>query len=266
MSESVYLSAKLKKGEVDIYKIGEYHLHAYKTNDPINDEVFILEKNGNGIVIESPCFTDNIQEFTEYIDENSISVDGVVLSYHMAGASFLPDAPKYATVESNLYGHAGEGYALIENFTHLFGNAFDNSIHIITNFMGEDEMTIGGIGLSLRRNKDAFDIVFPQIESIYTHMLGHNSHSILTSITEIALRIDELNGYIPSGYRFILSSHDTPENLDDVKTKIGYLVKLKEIAEYSKSQNEFISKVTESYPDYSGTNYLEMTAKFLFPE
>ncbi len=50
---------KLQKGEIELYDFGEIKLHAYKTNDPLADEVFIVEKNGKVVVIESPCFYDN---------------------------------------------------------------------------------------------------------------------------------------------------------------------------------------------------------------
>ena len=39
-----------------IYDFGKIKLHAYQTNDLISDEVFVLEKNKNIVVIESPCF------------------------------------------------------------------------------------------------------------------------------------------------------------------------------------------------------------------
>lgn len=60
----------------------------------------------------------------------------------------------------------------------------------------------------------------------------------------------------------ILTSHYTPEDLKDVQTKIDYLENLKEIAENSADADSFKAKVHKQYPQYSGENYLDMTAGF----
>ena len=57
----------LTKGEINLYDFGTIRLHAYQTKDPMEDEVFILEKDGNAVMIEAPCFYDNERELTYYI-------------------------------------------------------------------------------------------------------------------------------------------------------------------------------------------------------
>lgn len=56
MNKNTFTTVKLQKGEVSVYNFGKIKLHAYKTEDLISDEVFILEKDGRAVVIESPCF------------------------------------------------------------------------------------------------------------------------------------------------------------------------------------------------------------------
>ena len=107
MNKNTFKAVKLTKGEVNVYDFGTVKLHAYKTNDFINNEVFIVEKNGNAVIIESPCFFDNIKELTEYL--NNISVAGMLVSYHGAGATFLPVVPKYATQNAVDYSENGGG-------------------------------------------------------------------------------------------------------------------------------------------------------------
>ena len=46
MKKNECTTAKLDKGEVSVYDFGGTRLHAYKTNDLIDDEVFIVEKDG----------------------------------------------------------------------------------------------------------------------------------------------------------------------------------------------------------------------------
>ena len=59
MNKNTCTNIKLNKGEMNIYDFGNIKLHAYKTNDFIDYEVFILEKNCKAVLIESPCFFDN---------------------------------------------------------------------------------------------------------------------------------------------------------------------------------------------------------------
>lgn len=67
MNKNTYTSVKLAKGEMNVYDFGAIRLHAYKTNDFIDNEVFIVEKDGVAVIIESPCFFDNNQELAEYL-------------------------------------------------------------------------------------------------------------------------------------------------------------------------------------------------------
>ena len=176
MNKNTFKQVKLAKGEVSVYDFGKVRLHAYKTNDFIDDEVFIVEKNGKAVVIESPCFRDNISELTEYLKD--MKVEGVLVAYHGAGATFLPDVPKYATQNAVEYSENGGGKALITNFTAAFGDIFDNTVHQVTNIIGEGKVTIGGIGFVIHPTHEAFDIEIPEINAVYTHMLGHDSHSL----------------------------------------------------------------------------------------
>ena len=43
MNKNTFQTVKLAKGEMNVYDFGGVKLHAYKTNDLIDDEVFIVE-------------------------------------------------------------------------------------------------------------------------------------------------------------------------------------------------------------------------------
>lgn len=255
----------LNKGEMSVYEIGKLKLHAYKTNDFIDDEVFIIEKNSKAVIIESPCFYDNNQELEQYINEKGMDVAGVLLSYHMAGGTFLSKTKKYATKNAAEYGTNGGGADLIRNFANSFGDIFDSSIHTVTDYITEGTVNIGGIDFIIIPTNDAFDIEIPEINVVYTHMLGHDCHSIIAGAGHADAIIAQLKGFIDKGYNLILTSHYTPEILEDVRVKIAYIKEIKNIAEYCKDADDFKTKVKEKYPDYSGENYLNMTAEFFFP-
>lgn len=262
MNKNTFKAIALNKGEMNIYDFGTIRLHAYKTNDFIDDEVFIAEKDGRAVIIESPCFFDNIKELTEYL--NGLKVDGMLVAYHGAGATFLPNVPKYATQNAADYSENGGGKALVDNFTNTFGEIFDNSIHKITNIIDEGKLTIGGIDFVIKQTAEAFDIEIPEINAVYTHMLGHDCHSIVAGAGHADGIIAELNSYIKKGYDLILTSHYTPEDLKDAQTKIDYLENLKKIAKTCADADSFKAEVQKQYPAYSGQNYLDMTAGFFY--
>lgn len=262
MNKNTFETVKLAKGEMHIYDFGGIRLHAYKTNDFIDDEVFIAEKNGKAVVIESPCFFDNNTELAEYLKD--VEVAGMLIAYHGAGATFLPDVPKYATQNAVEYSTNGGGKALIDNFTGAFGEIFDSSVHKITNVMEAGRVTIGGIDFVIKQTGEAFDVEIPEINAVYTHMLGHDCHSIVAGAGHADAMIAELRRYIEKGYDLILTSHYTPEDLKDAQTKIDYLENLKKIASNADNADTFKAEVQKQYPAYSGQNYLDMTVGFFY--
>ena len=160
MNKNTFRRVTLAKGELNIYDFGEVKLHAYKTRDLIDDEVFILEKNGQAVLIESPCFFDNNRELEANLADSRLTVAGMLLAYHMAGGTFLPAARKYATKNADAYGHTGGGKALIDNFAGVFGPIFDCELHTVTDFIEEGAVAIGGIEFTITVTPDAFDLDF----------------------------------------------------------------------------------------------------------
>lgn len=262
MNKNTFTTVKLAKGEMNVYNFDGIKLHAYKTNDFVDNEVFIVEKNGRAVIIESPCFFDNNKELAEYLKD--VEVEGMFIAYHGAGATFLPEVPKYATQNAVDYSANGGGKALIDHFTNVFGEIFDSSIHKITNVMEAGQITIGGIDFVIKQTAEAFDIVIPEINAVYTHMLGHDCHSIVAGAGHADGMIAELRSYIEKGYDLILTSHYTPEDLKDAQSKIDYLEALKKIAANCADSGSFKAEVRKRYPAYSGENYLDMTAGFFF--
>jgi hypothetical protein len=266
MNKQVTASAQTAKGIIETQVLGDFKLHAYKTNDFISDTVFLLEKDGEMIIIEQPCFLDNIKELSKYIKSSGAKVRGKILPYHMAGGTFLPEAAVYATQKAADYGHTGGGKNLIGNFAAAFGAAFDSSISKVTDIIKEGNVKIGNFNINIIGTPEAFDIEFPQINAVYTHMLGADTHSIIAGKEHADALITQFKSFIAKKYDIILSSHHMPENIKDVEIKISYLEKIKEIAAHSQSAQDFKSGVKKAFSGYHGDNYLDMTAGFFFPE
>lgn len=261
-----YKKINLEKGNVLVYDFENVKVHNYNTNDAIDDQVILLEKNNKLVVIESPTFYDNNKELEGYIKSLNVEVDGILLAYHMGGGTFLENSKKYSTHNADFYGHSGGGKTLIEGFTKAFGEDFDSKIHDVTNYIDQGEITLADIKLNIIPTSDAYDIEIPEINSIYTHMLGSDCHSIIAGVDHANVMLETLKGYLDKNYNLILTSHYVPEELDAVETKITYIETLLNIASESSNRDEFMDKVKKEYPNYSGLNYLEMTANFFFPK
>ena len=266
MNKTAKRAVELDKGHVDVYTENGITLYAYQTRDLINDEVFILAKNGRGVVIELPCFHDNIRELTAFLRQEGITVEGKLVAYHAAGASFLPEVPAYGTASSVAYNTTGGGAALVANFHKAFGGSFDESLCAVDHVLEEGETEIAGIRFLVKPNAEAYDLEIPEIRCVYTHMMGHDCHSIVAGCPHADGILSQLNYYLRKGFDLVLTSHYTPEDLKDVRTKIAYLTELKEIALDSESADEMRAKVQAKYPHYSGQNYLDMTVGFFFPQ
>lgn len=264
MKKTNCTAVNLGKGIMNVYDFGKIRLHAYKTNDFIDDEVFILERDGKGVAIELPCFYDNIAELTGYLKNNKIELVAKLVSYHGAGASFMPEVPSYGTQSSDSYNTVG-GAALVGNFSAAFGEIFDSGIVKAENILGDGEVELAGIKFIIKSNAEAFDIEIPEINCVYTHMLGHDCHSIVAGCPHADAMISQLNYYIRKGFDLVLTSHYTPEDLKDAKTKTDYLYALKAISEQCETAAEMKEKVMAEFSDYSGLKYLDMTVGMFFP-
>jgi hypothetical protein len=265
MNKNSCSSILLEKGEVQVYDFCNARLHAYRTNDPMADEVFILEKDGRALVLEAPCFAANITELNRYVDQLHVRTEAKLLSYHNAGGGFLPQIPVYATQNAKDHASQGGGKAMVEEFADAFGAAFDASLHPVTNIIKAGPVKIAGFDLEIIPGAEAFDVEIPEFDAIYIHMLGHDIHSIVAGAAHADALIAQLEDIITRGFDLILTSHYTPEDPADAKVKIDYLKSLKSLAAASRDAAAFKKSVQQKFPGYTGENYLDMTTGFFFP-
>ena len=250
MNKTADRTVALDKGRVDVYTKNGVTLYAYQTRDLIDNEVFVLAKKGRGVVIELPCFFDNIRELTDFLKSEGVTVEAKFVAYHAAGASFLPEVPAYGTESSVAYNTTGGGAGLAANFKNAFGDSFDPAICEVDHVLDEGEIELAGIRFVVKPNAEAFDLEIPEINCVYTHMMGHDCHSIVAGCPHADGIISQLNYYIRKGFDLVLTAHYTPEDLKDAQTKVDYLTNLKEIALESESADEMKAKVQEQYPDW----------------
>lgn len=75
MNKTADRTVALDKGRVDVYTKNGVTLYAYQTRDLIDNEAFVLAKKGRGVVIELPCFFDNIRELTDFLKSEGVTVE-----------------------------------------------------------------------------------------------------------------------------------------------------------------------------------------------
>ncbi len=256
----------LNKGWMEVYDFGDIKLHAYQTNDLMTDESYILESKDQILLLEFPAFYDNLGEFEQYVNSLEKPIIGKVFSDHPNGATIFSDCKAYASKGTMQSMQTGTIHHLVESFKTTFHGEFASEFHTITDILEDKKVTIGDFELEIIYHEEDIEIVFPQLQVVYTHMLGHDCHSIVAGNAHADAMIHQLETYKQKGYVLILSSHHTPERLIDVDTKIAYLKDIKQIANHASNKNVFLETVQSKYPTYQGLNYLEMTATAFFPE
>lgn len=266
VAETSVEEVSLDVGEMYVYDYGDYKLHVYQTNDAITDICYILETDTNLIGIESPCFYDNLEEYMTYIDELGKPMDDLLLPYHPCGGETLQVENTYATEKTlELLEEGGSNRSMIDGFIEAFGDAFDGTVHEITNVIEPGNITIGGVDLVITEASDGFNIEIPAINCVYIHMMGSDVHNILTSNEVIDELTAQLEDYKDRGFSLVLTSHYLPEGMDAVDQKLAYLAETKEIAAESADSEAFIAAMQEAFPNYSGESFLEMSAAALVP-
>lgn len=255
----------LEHGFVQIYDFGTMKLHAYQTADAMADECFVLETGKNLVAIESPAFDVNVAEWKQYIGTLGKPLTDVLISAHPGGGKWYGDAKSHATSGARQAITNGATKALTEQLGQAFGPGFNREIPPIDATLEPGANTVGGISFEIIDAGDSYDIEIEAINAIYTHMLGADTHSILAGQDHMDAVLASLQNMQAKGYQLILSSHHRPEVQADVAAKIAYVKKVRELAAHSSGRDDFVAKVKEAYPDYAGLNYLDMTARSLFP-
>ena len=254
---------ELEKGYVLVYDFGDIRLHSYATNDPMNDQCFIFEKGDALVLLEMPAFHSNFGEYRAYVDKLGKKPAGILISYHPSGPDYFGDIPVYSNPATARSIHQGALKAMLTGFVSAFGPDFNTHVLHATETITADTITIGGIDFNIHHNDEGFDLDVPAIGVLYTHMLGEKVHSIIGGREQIDVMLKTLSDYRAKNYALILTSHHEPEPPTALAAKMAYLEETKKIAQAG-SQESFITNMKNTFPDYTGEGYLEMTAAALY--
>lgn len=256
---------RLETGSVRILDLGAIRVHAYATGDPMSDECFLLETENALVALEAPGFARNFSAWKAYIAEVGKPLTDVLLSSHPGGGTWYGSARTHATVRARAaMSEGGSIRRTTEFMASRLGPEFTSELSPIDSELPYGAVTVGGIDMEILPNGDAYDILIPSVGLLYTHMLGGDSHSILSGPEQMASIPVTLEGYLARGVKVFLSSHHEPETAADAEAKIAYVRKVREIAARTADKAAFVAAVREAFPNLKGGHYLDMTAELLF--
>lgn len=172
MNKTADRTVALDKGRVDVYTKNGVTLYAYQTRDLIDNEVFVLAKKGRGVVIELPCFFDNIRELTDFLKSKGVTVEAKFVAYHAAARPSCRRSPPTAPNPPSPITRRAAAQGWSANFKNAFGDSFDPAICEVDHVLEEGEIELAGIRFVVKPNAEAFDLEIPEINCVYTHMMG----------------------------------------------------------------------------------------------
>jgi hypothetical protein len=263
MKKTDFGQINLSKGFVRIYDFGATKLHYYTANDPIGDQVILVEGEKGVASIEAPLFKESVAELNAYAASLKKPVS-ILLANHVTPKDYLPDAPLITTKKAYVALTSGSQIALYNSFRKAFGDAIQAEDRESFAFVKEGKNVIQGVELNLLENHDGFDVEVPSANSLYLHMLGHDVHSVVPGVDGAKAMIAEFEGVEKKGYDLLLTSHYEAEDENDVAAKVVYLKKTIEIGSASADRASFTAKMKEAFPKYQGDNYLGISASIFF--
>ncbi|MBD0776669.1 hypothetical protein HPE56_02590 [Maribacter sp. ANRC-HE7] len=263
-------AVQLQKGTMQVFDYGETQVHAYETKGFFNTHAFFIEKNGQGVLIETPPMKDNYNELVDYIVGLGYTNIDVMVSYHLIGKHFFDtDKLKFNHIYSNqesLDYMTNSGNESLSKLKEVSGEDLDETTIVPTDLLEAGAQEISGIPFVITPTGFGFDVEMPEIKAVHLHMVGHDNHTMIFNTEFIDTVIKELSAFQEKGYTTYFSSHSAPETSGDVTIKINYLEDMKAILSASKNSEAFIQKMDKAYPDFGWRNYLLGSAKMLFPK
>lgn len=241
-------------------------IHSYLTNDALGDVCTVLETKTGLVLLESVPFYTREDELKAYMETLHKPLKGVIVSAHNGGVAAFDGVPVYASqATADELNKSIKGQ--LDSFKAFGGEDLDGRLVLPTKIMKDEKMSIEGIDFNIAYHDGvlpSMKLSIPKSKVLYTHMLGADEHSLITSREQLTNVINELKADEKYGYNIILSSHHKPEDGSAIKNKVAYLEKMQVVLATAKSADEFMTGMKTAYPDFKGLQYLNMTANFLF--
>ena len=255
----------LGAGKVVVKKYpGGVTVHAFMTQDAMNDVASLIETRRGLVAVEAPAFRSDIAAWKGYIRSLRKPVRAVLLSNHPSNGGWYGNAPVYSTASAKAAMASGSTRAIVEGVKRGFGDKFESELATVDRILPIGRTRFDGVAYDIRQDGDGYAVVLPAQKIAFRHMLGGDSHSIIGSPAQADSMISQLSRYRREGIRAVYSTHHAPEGADAIRQKISYLRTLKDVAARSAGKEEFVAAMKAKYPRLQGDKYLGMTAGRLY--
>lgn len=247
--------------EVLVYDYGALKLHAFATNDVLNDECFLVEGPDSIAAIEMPQMTDSLREWREYVAKLDKPLSDVFICAHPGSSAIFKDARVMMT-KGALLAVSNDVWVNARARSGVTGWANDKPQP--TEIIRSGEVRAAGTVFEITETGRTYRIAIPAINAVYTHIFGADTHSIFLSIGDIDSMIGEARDFLADGYTLILSAHHEPEGRSSVRSRINTLESIKDILLTSEDSDEYRERMREAFPDMKGEHLLDLSAAYMF--
>ncbi|MDR0567579.1 MAG: hypothetical protein LBG87_00025 [Spirochaetaceae bacterium] len=266
------VSEKLSGGEVQVFDLGGFKLHAFITADPMGDISNIIEGKNEAVILEYAAFTADISAEDGYIQKLGKPVAKVIADYHLAGLEKISPA-QLVLIEGMPEFEKGPVYSgMIANFAAAFFGAMDTSPHgpaeiaalpSAKNFAGIDFQFSPGPANDFPA---ASIIIGGKVR--YTHWTPAKAHFSPLQIGDRAAVdavLEDLKKAKASGCVLFTGGHGGGvARIDAVDFQIAYLGKVKELLQTCADADGFTAALHQAYPDLAGDDNLSGLAQNLY--
>ena len=261
-------STAYANGHFDVYDFDDFKLHVYYTADALNDSSFIIEGDNAVVTLEQPLFKVNVKEYDDYLSQLNKPVELRITDYHVGGTAnhdiaMLKGMHKFS--QEGIYND------MMTNFAKTFGDAIvDMPTGKVTEIDFDTDKKFAGISFAFSHGtKTDFpgaDILIGN-KVYYSHWAPAKAHANplqISSINAVTAELKHAQKALNSGAKLFIGGHGKAASQDEVKFKIDYLTKLKEIFDNCATKESFVKEMITAFPDLPGTTELNAVADSLY--
>lgn len=255
-------------GHFDVNELNGYKLHVYVTEDQMGDASFIIEGADSLVTLEQPLFKVNAEAFDSYLASLGKPVAHRIADFHLGNtgdATLIMPQGMPEVVKGPAYS------GMMSHFAEEYGDAIEPLPTGKTEEVAFGEtVTLAGVPFTFYKGADndfpGANILIGK-DAVYSHWAPDSSHInnlYAADAAGIDARTAELEQILATGATLFVGGHGTPATADDVRFRIAYLKKIKELLSSSPDADSFTSALIEAYPGLPGEDGVKALAESLY--
>ncbi len=255
-------------GRFETIDLDGYRLHIYLTDDMMGDASFIIEGQDSLVTLEQPLFKANANAFDKYLASIGKPVAERIADFHLGNTG---DAPLIMPQGMPEVVKGPEYSGMMNHFAQEYGDAIEPLPTGSTEEVAFDS-TVSLAGIPFTFYKGASND-FPGAniligkEVVYSHWAPEKTHInslYAANIQGIDARLAELEQILSTGADIFVGGHGAPSSADDVRFRIDYLNKIKQLKSENSDADSFAAALIKAYPALPGEDGVSALAQALY--